>query len=79
MMTLPPTEGAWTPDALPAPPEALAAVAAIRQLLAALGADPAYVRRVAAWTGGEGTQAWVYVPALPLPVAERLAALGGVA
>jgi hypothetical protein len=76
MTTLPPTEDAWTRTV--ASPEAQSAVAAIRALLAALGAEPEYVRRVTAWADGAGTQARVYVPALPLSVAERLAALGGV-
>jgi hypothetical protein len=51
-----------------------ATVEAVRQLLARLGADNGVLHRVALWVDTEDRQS-VYVPPLPIDVAERLAQL----
>jgi hypothetical protein len=51
-----------------------ATVDAVRQLLAALGADNGVLHRVALWVDTEDRPS-VYIPPLPHDVAERLARL----
>lgn len=70
-----PAPGAWEPDGPPLTTQAAAAVAAVRALLTDLDAPPDLVRRVTTWSNLAGEE-WVYIPALPLDVAQRLAAMG---
>lgn len=74
MMRLPPTADTWTPDGPPPSPAAEAAVADVRKLLLNLDAPADLVARVTTWANQQGGT-WVYVPALPLDLAARLAAL----
>jgi hypothetical protein len=51
-----------------------ATVDAVRQLLAGLGADAGVLHRIVLWVDTEDRPS-VYIPPLPLAVAERLAQL----